>query len=111
MATLDPKLPFGGWWRLPTYCGHKQWRYADRMNDKSAYDALLHEICVGLGFCGSVVNGQPQHVGQFIPEHGPVSADQFAELVFRAEGMDLDGEGARKRAGSIRDAFVRYMGS
>jgi hypothetical protein len=81
------------------------------MNAKSAYDALLHEICVGLGFCGSVVNGQPLHVDQLIPEHGAVTADQFVEWVFRAEGMDSDKEGMLKHAASLRDAFVRHMGS
>ena len=81
------------------------------MSDKSAYDALLHEVCVGLGFCGSVVDGQPLHVDQFIPEHGAVGADQFVEWVFRAEGMDPDEEDALKHAGSLREAFVRHMGS
>ena len=81
------------------------------MNDKSAYDALLREICVGLGFCGSVVGGQPLHVDKFIPERGTVSADQFVDWVLRAEGIDPGEEGALKHAGSLRDAFVRHMGS
>jgi hypothetical protein len=80
------------------------------MNHKSAYDALLTEVCVGLGFCGSVANGEPLHLDQFIPERGPVSADQFVEWVFRAEGMDPDGEDGQKHAASIREAFVRHMG-
>ena len=80
------------------------------MNDKCAYDALLNEVCVGFGFCGSVVDGEPLHVDQFIPEFGAVSADQYVQWVFRAEGMDPDDEDARKRAASLREAFVRHMG-
>jgi hypothetical protein len=77
----------------------------------SAYDTLLHEVCVGLGFCGSVVNGQPLHVDAFIPTQGPVSADQFVEWVFRAEGMDPTGTDAAKHVDSLREAFVRHMGA
>ena len=81
------------------------------MNRKSAYDTLLNEVCVDLGFCGSVANGEPLHVDQFIPECGPVSADQFVDWIFRAEGINPDGEDCRRHAASIREAFVRHMGS
>ena len=80
------------------------------MDCNPAYDALLHEVCVRLGFCGSVVDGEPLHVDQFVPESGPVSADQFVNWVFRAEGMDPDGADALKHAHSLREAFVRRMG-
>lgn len=80
------------------------------MEQKSPYDALLHEVCVGLGFCGDVVDGKPLHVDQFIPNNGRVSADQFVEWVFRAEGMDPNEPDAIKHASSLRDAFVRHMG-
>jgi hypothetical protein len=80
------------------------------MSDKSPYDALLIEVCAGLGFCGSVVNGEPLHVDRFIPDHGPVSADEFVEWVFRAEGMEPNGPDARKHRQSLRQAFVKYMG-
>jgi hypothetical protein len=39
-----------------------------------------------------------------------VSADQFVNSVFRAEGMDADGEDALKHAHRLRDVFVRHMG-
>ncbi len=81
------------------------------MNDKSAYEALLSEVCVSLGFCGAVVNGEPLHVDRFIPEHGPVSAEQFVEWVFRAEGMDPNEEAALKHAPSLWRAFARHMGT
>ena len=81
------------------------------MNDKSAYNALLNEVCVGLGFCGSVVDGQPLHVDQFVPEHGAVSADQFVEWVFRAEGWSPEEGAASSHAAELRKAFVRHMGA
>lgn len=80
------------------------------MNDKSAYDALLNEVCVGLGFCGSVVDGEPLHVGRFIPDRGAVSADDFVEWVLEAEGMDPSERAALKHRESLRQAFVRHMG-
>ncbi len=80
------------------------------MDRNPAYDALLNEVCVGLGFCGSDANGEPLHVDQFIPAGGPVSADQFVNWVFRAEGMDPYEEDALKHAHSLREAFVRHMG-
>jgi hypothetical protein len=81
------------------------------MNGKSAYDDLMHEVCVGLGFCGWTVDGEPLHVDMFIPESGPVSADEFVEWVFRAEGWDPQGEQALKHRASLRDAFLKHMGS
>jgi len=45
------------------------------MEQRTPYEALQHEFCVGLGFCGSVVDGKASHVDFFIPEQGPVSAD------------------------------------
>lgn len=80
------------------------------MDRKPAYNAFLTQVCVALGFCGSVANGEPLHVDQFIPESGPVSADQFVNWVFRAEGMDPDETDALKHAHSLRKAFVRHMG-
>ena len=78
------------------------------MKPNSAYDRLLHEVCVGLGYCGSVVHGEPRHVDMYIPENGPVSADEFVVWVYRAEGMNPD-EGRHSQ--EIRDAFVKYLGA
>ena len=76
-----------------------------------AYDALLRDICIGLGFCGSVVEGKPLDAGMFLPQMGRVSADAFADAVFKAEGWEPDGPSARKHRRSVCDAFVRHMGS
>jgi hypothetical protein len=81
------------------------------MNDKSSYNALLDEICGDLGFCGSVVDGQPLHVDHFIPEQGIVSADEFVDWVFRAEGWSSSDGAASSHAAILRKAFVRHMGA
>jgi len=83
------------------------------MDEKLGYNALMHEVCVGLGWCGSVVDGRPSHVDDFIPRSGSVHADQFVEWLFRAEGIDPAAEPAlwRKHKDGLRQAFVRHMGN
>lgn len=75
---------------------------------KAGYDALMHEVCVGLGFCGSVVRGKPLHVDFLIPSEGPVTADQFVDWVLEAEGMDSRDQTHRA---ALKDAFIRHMGA
>jgi hypothetical protein len=83
------------------------------MTANLAYDALMDEICVDLGFCGSIKDGKPLHVARFIPSRGPVTAEQFAEWVFLADDMNPNSE--PKRWENLRDkikhAFVRHMGA
>lgn len=86
-------------------------QYANRMKQKAPYEALQHEVCVGLGFCGSVIDGKPSHVDDFIPDHGPVSADEFVQWVFLAEGTDANAVTATRHAASLREAFIKHMGS
>lgn len=83
------------------------------MAEKPGYNALMHECCVGRGWCGSVVDGKPLHVDMFIPDSGPVTADQFADWIFAAEGVDpmANAEKWQEHADGLRDAFVRHMGS
>jgi hypothetical protein len=80
---------------------------------KTGYDALMDEVCVGLGFCGCIKRGRPLHVGRFIPSSGPVRADQFAEWVFLADDMNPNSKPERweKIRAKIEAAFVRHMGS
>ena len=82
------------------------------MNRKSAYDNLLHEICVGLGWCGSVDDSGSRHVDDYIPDTGPVTAEQFANWVLAAEGEDqvVDPEKWQTAKDRLRDAFIRHMG-
>lgn len=77
---------------------------------KPGYYALLHEVCVGYGYCGCMKDGKPVHVDDFIPSEGPVSADQFVEWVLLADGRNPGlGLDAHKRA--IRAAFVTHIGA
>ena len=75
-----------------------------------AYDKLLEEVCVRLGFCGSVVDGQLLHVDQFLPQSGVLTNEEFADALFKAEGWDPDGSEAQTFRSSVREAFVRHMG-
>ncbi len=79
----------------------------------TGYDALMQEVCVDQGWCGSVVNGKPMHVDFFIPDEGFVTADQFVDWLFMAEGLDPEARpeyyAAHKK--SLRAAFVRHMGN
>jgi hypothetical protein len=84
------------------------------MTDKTGYDALMHDVCVGYGFCGCIKDGEPLHVDHFIPSEGMVSADQFVEWLFLADDMNPSSyTGARWDAlkQKIRSAFVEHMGS
>jgi hypothetical protein len=72
-----------------------------------AYNLLMHEVCVGLGWCGG-----PRHVGDYIPESGSVTADQFVEWLLEAEDADPYDLGKwQKHKDRLREAFVRHMGS
>jgi hypothetical protein len=76
------------------------------MAHAQGFDALLGHVCVELGFCGSVVDGEPCHVTMLIPVEGPFTADDFVALVFEAEGSVLE-----THRQPLRAAFIRYMGS
>lgn len=77
---------------------------------RADYDKLLNHVCVELGFCGSVANDQPLHVDQFLPDTGTLTAEDFADALFKAEGLDPEGSTARKFRSEVRDAFVRHIG-
>ena len=76
----------------------------------AAYDKLLKDVCIRLGFCGSVVGGQPKRVDQSLSQPGILTDEDFADAVFKAEGLDPDSLQARRFRPSVRDAFVRHMG-
>ena len=77
----------------------------------SSYGALMEEVCVGMGWCGSVVDDQLMHVDMFIPESGPVTADQFVDWLFKAEGVtaEFDPDRLEQHRTALRAAFVRHM--
>ncbi|RZJ05992.1 MAG: hypothetical protein EON89_01410 [Brevundimonas sp.] len=76
----------------------------------AAYDNLLEDLCARLGFCGSVVDERPMHVDDLLPRSGIVTAEIFADALFRAEGWDPEGSEAGTFRSSVRDAFVRHFG-
>jgi hypothetical protein len=74
---------------------------------------LMEELRNDLGFVGSRRGEHLLTVEALIPEAGPVTADQFVEWVFLAQGMNPNVDPGRwqpvKRA--IRSSFVRHMGA
>lgn len=83
------------------------------MAEKTGFDALMHVVCPEWGFCGTIKDGRPLHVTDFIPERGPVTADQFVSWVFLGDGMDPDAGPHRwqRHKDAIKAAFVEHMGS
>jgi len=77
------------------------------------FGTLMNEICVRLGFCGSLVDDQPRHVSDYIPEHGPVTVDQFVHWVLIAEGWDDTEfpERNKRWRRELQAAFVKHMGA
>ncbi|WP_260926800.1 hypothetical protein [Novosphingobium sp. 9] len=77
------------------------------------YNSLMHEVCVDRGWCGGIVDNRPSHVDDFIPKTGPVSAEQFVDWLFLADGVDPSSEPAKwqKHKIGLREAFVRHMGA
>ena len=70
---------------------------------------MMHDVCVGMGFCGRIDDGEPRHVVDFIPKSGAVSADQFASWVLKAEGMPS--ETGDPFWNDLRAVFVKHMNS
>ena len=83
------------------------------MTDPTAFDALMLEVCVEKGWCGSVVDGRSLHVTDFMPDSGEVTADQFAHWLFAADGVDPDEDPGKWQShlDGLRDVFVRHMGA
>lgn len=83
------------------------------MTDREPFHALMAEVCVERGWCGSVVDDCPMHVTDFLPDKGMVTVDQFVGWLFEADGVDPseDLEKWQKHIDGLRDAFIRHMGS
>ena len=78
------------------------------MAKPTIYNGMMHEYCVKQGWCGSVIDGEPSHVSNFIPEKGLVSADQFVTWLMKAEGVDQSDIGKRRNLIKI---FIKHMGA
>jgi hypothetical protein len=85
----------------------------EKKEEKTGYDALMHEVCVELGFCGSLRDGQSTHVDFIIPPYGPVTVDQFVEWVFLADGLNpnADVDKSQHLKDALKSAFIRHMGA
>ena len=83
------------------------------MTGSPNYNALQHDVCVGRGWCGGVVDGKPSHVDYLIPDSGPVTADQFVEWLFIAEGLDPHAQPDKWETHKVglREAFIQHMGA
>jgi hypothetical protein len=84
------------------------------MGRPNAFDGMMHEFCVKLGWCGCVKDGKPLHVSDFIPETGAVSADEFARWLITADGFDpdqLSASDARHWISQLKAVFVKHMGA
>ena len=87
------------------------------MGKPNKFDGLMHDVCVGWGFCGCVSDaGEPRHVRYLIPSQGAVTAQQFAEWVVQAD-WPYDYEDPRyepyrkKWVAQIAQLFVKHMGA
>jgi hypothetical protein len=82
------------------------------MGRPNAFDGMMHEFCVGLGWCDCVKDGKPSHVTDFIPETGLVSADEFATWIIMADGLDPDERGPeiRRWMPQLKAVFIKHMG-
>jgi hypothetical protein len=84
------------------------------MGRPNAFGGMMHEFCVKLGWCGCVKDDKPLHVSDFIPETGPVSADEFARWLIMADGLDPDQLSVsefRRWMPQLKAVFVKHMGA
>lgn len=83
------------------------------MGGSKNYNSLMHEVCVQRGWCGGIVDDKPSHVEDFIPATGTVSAAQFVDWLFLADGVDPNEapEKWQSHKDGLVAAFVRHMGA
>jgi len=72
----------------------------------NAFDRLLWDICHGYGYCSGA------QVTDLLPATGMVTAEEFAELVLRAEGEAGEHTPPNPRSvASLGAMFIKYMES
>jgi hypothetical protein len=77
----------------------------------TAFDLLLHDICVQGGFCGGLVEDQAIHVTDILPTSGMVTSEEFAILVLQAEGDGGSPPAKVERwSALLQSKFVEHMG-
>jgi hypothetical protein len=80
------------------------------MGRPNAFDGMMHQFCAKLGWCGAMRDGKPLHVSDFVPETGPVTADEFARWLVMADGLNPD-QLSRSQLGELAEVFVKHMGA
>jgi hypothetical protein len=81
---------------------------------REGFDALMHAVCAGHGYCGGMHGDKFMHVTHFIPQTGKITADQFVEWVFIAEYESIDERHSpryQRHRDRIRDYFIEHIGS
>ncbi|WP_112310858.1 hypothetical protein [Pseudogemmobacter bohemicus] len=80
---------------------------------KTGFDRLACEVCAKYGFCGSGHTGTFVHVTDFLPESGPVTAEQFTDWLLIADGYDPESQAEvfEKFRAIFRPIFIKHMGA
>lgn len=82
------------------------------MPNRRDFDRLMRGSCVGYGYCGSLYDGSPSHVTDFIPADGTVTADEFVDWVLLADHEPTHGDPRRTvMRERLRSCFIGYLGS
>lgn len=84
------------------------------MGRPNAFDGMLDELCVGLGWCGTVKHGEVLHVTRYVPEEGLVTAEEFAAWIIQSDGIDVDSVSNaqwNRWMGQLKTVFVKHMGA
>ena len=72
----------------------------------------MRAVCVGYGYCGSLRDEGFIHVTDFIPDRGRVTAEQFVDWLFIADGDQWNrSPSAMLMREELRNCFIGYMGS
>ena len=83
------------------------------MPSRPDFDGLMRAVCNGYGYCGSLRDDRFVHVTDFFPERGRVTAEQFVDWLFMAEGEQrpMTSPSAMLMREELRNCFIGYMGS
>jgi hypothetical protein len=83
------------------------------MQNRPDFDGLMRAVCVGCGYCGSLQDDGFVHVTYFFPERGRVTAEQFVDWLFMAEGEQrpVSSPSAMLMREKLLNCFIGYMGS
>jgi hypothetical protein len=74
-------------------------------------ETLYWTICVVGGWCGGIVENEPTHVEDLLPDAGEVTSRRFAELAVHADGWPADAAMPEKHLLWLEAKFVEIMGA